>query len=115
MFSVLLGTKGGKLENMNSQQQITKSVIVGLGLTGLSVARYLASQDRNFSVVDSRENPPNADDLKKDYVGVQSHYGSFNGTWFEQADQLIVNPGIAIATPEIDKASQSGTEIMGDI
>ncbi len=100
---------------MNAQQPITKSVIVGLGKTGLSVARYLASKNCEFSVVDSRDAPPNADDLKKDYADVQSHYGSFNSTWFDQADQLIVNPGIAIATPEIHQASQLGTEIIGDI
>lgn len=97
---------------MNTQQQIANTVIVGLGKTGLSVARYLASQDRDFSVVDSRETPPNADDLARDYAGVESHYGSFNADWFAEADQLVVNPGIAIATPEIAK---SKAEIVGDI
>ena len=97
---------------MNTQQQIANTVIVGLGKTGLSVARYLASQNRDFSVVDSRENPPNADDLARDYADVESHYGSFNAEWFAQADQLVVNPGIAISTPEI---AQSNAEIVGDI
>jgi len=99
---------------MNTQQSIN-SVIVGLGKTGLSVARYLASQNKEFAVVDSRDNPPNADDLKNDYANVPYHFGDFNSAWFLSADQLVVNPGIAIATPEIQQAKQSGAEIIGDI
>jgi len=99
---------------MNASQSIN-SVIVGLGKTGLSVARYLASQDKEFAVVDSRDNPPNADDLKKDYANVPYHFGDFNSDWFTTAEQLVVNPGIAIATPEIQQAKQSGAEIIGDI
>jgi len=97
---------------MNTQQITANTVIVGLGKTGLSVARYLASQKRDFAVVDSRKNPPSADELAKDYADIPSHYGSFNADWLKGSDQLIVNPGIAIATPEI---SDSGAEVIGDI
>ena len=105
---------------MNAQQSIN-SVVVGLGKTGLSVVRYLNSrqqgndQDESFAVVDSRKNPPNADDLKSDYSQVPFHFGDFNSSWFASANQLVVNPGIAIATPEIQLAKQSGAEIIGDI
>ncbi len=98
-----------------SAQQSINSVIVGLGKTGLSVARYLDSQNENFAVVDSRTAPPNADDLKNDYADVPFHFGDFKSPWFALADQLVVNPGIAIATPEIQQAKQSGAEIIGDI
>ena len=97
---------------MNTQQITANTVIVGLGKTGLSVARYLASQKRQFAVVDSRKTPPNADDLAANYADAPSHYGSFNTDWFKTADQLIVNPGIAIATPEI---KDSGADVVGDI
>jgi UDP-N-acetylmuramoylalanine--D-glutamate ligase len=99
---------------MNAQQSIN-SVVVGLGKTGLSVVRYLQSQDEKFAVVDSRKTPPNADDLKNDYASVPFHFGDFDSAWFASAKQLVVNPGIAVATPEIAKAKQSGAEIIGDI
>jgi UDP-N-acetylmuramoylalanine--D-glutamate ligase len=99
---------------MNAQQSIN-SVVVGLGKTGLSVVRYLESQNKSFAVVDSRKAPPNAYDLKKDHAGTPFHFGDFDSSWFAVADQLVVNPGIAIATPEIQKAKQSGAEIIGDI
>ncbi|MEE9310437.1 MAG: UDP-N-acetylmuramoyl-L-alanine--D-glutamate ligase [Cocleimonas sp.] len=99
---------------MNAQQSI-HSVIVGLGQTGLSVARYLQNKNEDFAVVDSRKAPPNADDLKSNYADVPFHFGDFNTAWFASANQLIVNPGIAVATPEIQQAKQSGAEIIGDI
>ncbi len=91
------------------------TVIVGLGTTGLSVARFLQNQQREFAVMDSRDNPPNIEDLKQDFADVPYHFGSFNSEWLNQAEQIIVNPGIAVATPEIAQAQQSGAEIVGDI
>jgi len=99
---------------MNAQQSIN-SVIVGLGKTGLSVARFLDSQNQSFAVVDSRKTPPNADDLKNQYAEVPFHFGDFKSPWFASANQLVVNPGIAISTPEIQQAKQLGAEIIGDI
>jgi len=97
---------------MNATQHTIDSVIVGLGTTGLSVARYLASQERDFAVVDSRENPPNAEDL---LASTPRHFGDFNTPWLAQAKELIVNPGIAIATPEIAEAQKAGAAVIGDI
>jgi len=91
------------------------TVIVGLGTTGLSVARFLQQQQREFVVMDSRDNPPNAEDLKEDFANVPYHFGSFNREWLNQAGQIIVNPGIAVATPEIAQAQQAGAEVVGDI
>ncbi|KAG1707746.1 UDP-N-acetylmuramoylalanine--D-glutamate ligase [Nymphon striatum] len=106
----------GLIGKVNAQQSHSaNTVIVGLGKTGMSVARFLQNQKREFSVVDSRINPPNADDLMRDYSNVPYHFGSFNSEWFDSAEQLVVNPGIAITTPEIQQASKSGIEIIGDI
>ena len=99
---------------MNAEHSIN-SVIIGLGKTGLSVARYLSSQNKSFAVVDSRQAPPNAEELKADYSEVPFHFGDFDSTWFESADQLVVNPGVAVTTPEIKKAKDSGVEVIGDI
>ena len=42
-----------------------KKVIIGLGETGLSVAKYLSSHKEKFKVIDSRNNPPALKALKK--------------------------------------------------
>ena len=97
---------------MNASQQIVDTVIVGLGTTGLSVARYLERKELDFAVVDSRENPPGVDDLPDSTL---HHFGSFEAPWLVQAKELVVNPGISISTPEINEAKQAGASIVGDI
>ncbi len=94
-----------------------KTLIVGLGQTGLSVARHLHKQGVAFAVVDSRENPPGKDELLSQYPDASYHFGAFAGApeLFAHAATLVVSPGIAIATPEIRAAGERGAELIGDI
>ena len=104
---------------MNAQQQTVDRVIVGLGTTGLSVARYLVNQDLEFAVVDSRENPPCLNDLlelvRSRSFQIPHHFGDFNTPLILSAKQLIVNPGIALSTAEISRAKDAGVEVVGDV
>lgn len=94
-----------------------KTLVVGLGITGLSVARYLKSQGISFAVVDSREDPPGRAELARDFPEAPYCFGDFAqaAQWFEQAQTLVVSPGIAVATPEIHAAKLRGAEVIGDI
>lgn len=87
-------------------------VIVGLGQTGLSCVRYFLGQGIVPTVVDSREMPPGEDQLP---AQVSLYKGGLHPEILRQAKQLVVSPGIAIATPEIAAAQQAGVEIIGDI
>ncbi len=94
-----------------------KTLVVGLGITGLSIARYLKAHGISFAVIDSREDPPGREDLVKNFPETPYWFGDFAKapTWFEQAQTLVVSPGIAIATPEIHTAQLRGAEVIGDI
>ena len=103
---------------MNAQQHndSIETVIVGLGTTGLSVARYLAKQGREFAVVDSRQTPPCAGELfSLNDSDTAHHFGGFNTPLLANAKQIVVNPGITVATAEIASAKQAGAEVIGDI
>ncbi len=100
---------------MATVQKEWTSLIVGLGQTGLSVAYYLARKGISFAVVDSRKNPPRKTELHKNFPDVMTEFGHFNPNTFIQAKQLIVSPGVAVATPAIQAAKQQGAEIIGDI
>ncbi|MFZ1343126.1 UDP-N-acetylmuramoyl-L-alanine--D-glutamate ligase [Thiothrix eikelboomii] len=93
------------------------TLVVGLGVTGLSVARYLKAAGIDFAVVDSRIDPPGKEELAQHFAEVPYFFGQFSAisAWFEQAQTLVVSPGIAIATPEIHAAKQRGAEVIGDI
>ena len=44
-------------------ESTNKDLVLGLGVTGLSVARYLRRNDRNATFIDSRDEPPGIDEL----------------------------------------------------
>lgn len=90
-------------------------VIVGLGETGLSCARYLSAIGETFKVVDSRQNPPALAELQRTMPGVECELGDFNVATFLAAQELIVSPGVSLQIPEIQEAMSQGVAISGDI
>lgn len=89
-------------------------VVIGLGMTGISVVKYLVKHqpDKTIQVIDTRINPPGEDQLPS---GVALHKGSMNQDWLCDAQMIVVSPGIALATPELQAAAMRGVEIIGDI
>ncbi len=91
------------------------TIIVGLGVSGLSVARYLQKLGRPFVVADSREQPPMLDQFRQECPNVRLYLGAFESDQFLNASQLIVSPGLSRAEPAIAAASAAGVEVIGDI
>lgn len=92
-----------------------RTLIVGLGQTGLSCVRYLTGLGREVAVADSRAHPPGLDALQKQWPGVEVRTGAFDAQWFAQFNELIVSPGIAVSEPAIEAAGSRGARIRGDI
>jgi len=90
-------------------------VIVGLGQTGLSCARYLTRCGLSFVVVDSRENPPGLDEFRREFAAAPLQLGAFDAELFSAAHELIVSPGVALTEPAIVAALQRGVKVCGDI
>ncbi|MFH4785455.1 UDP-N-acetylmuramoyl-L-alanine--D-glutamate ligase [Vibrio diabolicus] len=99
---------------MERWQNIHSVVVVGLGITGLSVVKHLRKNQPQLvvKVIDTRVNPPGAERLPE---GVQLHSGGWNTDWLSNADLIVTNPGIALATPEIQTVLEKGTTVVGDI
>ncbi|HHF0480858.1 TPA: UDP-N-acetylmuramoyl-L-alanine--D-glutamate ligase [Vibrio antiquarius] len=99
---------------MERWQNIHSVVVVGLGITGLSVVKHLRKNQPQLvvKVIDTRVNPPGAERLPED---VQLHSGGWNADWLSHADLIVTNPGIALATPEIQAVLEKGTTVVGDI
>ena len=92
-----------------------KHIVLGLGVTGLSVVRYLCAQGFQPLVMDSRDHPPGCQQLSEEFPHVPLITGSFDVRILIQAEQIIINPGIALDTPEVKAASDIGVEVIGDI
>jgi UDP-N-acetylmuramoylalanine--D-glutamate ligase len=99
---------------MNRWQGVKQVIVAGLGITGLSVVKYIRENHPTveIKVIDTRANPPGQDLLP---AGVELFSGGWNGKWLAQADLIVCNPGIALSTPEIASAKQQGIPVVGDI
>ncbi|RYU63009.1 UDP-N-acetylmuramoyl-L-alanine--D-glutamate ligase [Methylolobus aquaticus] len=93
----------------------SRALIVGLGKTGLSVARFLAGKGIRFAVVDSRSDPPGLNALREAFPDVGVFLGDFAPAAFAAATHLIVNPGVALDIPPIAAAAARGARVLGDV
>ena len=78
-----------------------RAVVVGLGESGLAMAKWLHRQGARVSVADSRDNPPNGEALQQAAPGAELVTGSFAAGTFAGADFVALSPGVAKSTPEI--------------
>ncbi len=92
-----------------------KTLIVGLGKTGLSCARHLAAQGISVAVTDTREQPPGLEALKAELPDLALFLGGFDPAVFAAADRLVVSPGVPVSEPLIRAAMEKGVPVVGDI
>ncbi|MBB1485483.1 UDP-N-acetylmuramoyl-L-alanine--D-glutamate ligase [Oceanospirillum sp. D5] len=91
------------------------SVIIGLGQTGLSCARYLADQGVAFAVADTRFRPPGLEQFEQAFPDTEIWLGPLDAGQLCEAQELVVSPGVAISEPAICLAAEQGVSIVGDI
>ena len=114
MLAEKLQLESNDLEIMDTLSH-KRVLIVGLGKTGLSCARYLSEHGIEVAVTDSRAHPPALDELQEAYPDIAIFVGGFSVEAFERATCLIVSPGISLREPLIAEARAHGAEIVGDI
>ncbi|VVT10362.1 UDP-N-acetylmuramoyl-L-alanine:D-glutamate ligase [Marinobacter salarius] len=92
-----------------------RTLVVGLGKTGLSCVRYLCEKGRDVAVADSRLSPPGLDELRAEWPDLPVYLGEFDVDLFAGFNELVVSPGISVAEPAIRVAADKGAVIRGDI
>ncbi|MDQ8038877.1 MAG: UDP-N-acetylmuramoyl-L-alanine--D-glutamate ligase [Rickettsiella sp.] len=93
-----------------------KRVIIGLGNTGLSCARYFNRLQLPFTLIDSRLNPPQLSTFEQEFPDVPLYLGSFDPQLFQHITELIVSPGVNLNDTAIAKAiAKTHAMPIGDI
>jgi UDP-N-acetylmuramoylalanine--D-glutamate ligase len=90
-----------------------KDLVLGLGATGLSIARYLQRNDRDATFYDSRDEPPGIDELKDIFPDAKVTLGS--NRLPGKIDRVIASPGIADNDELLVKARKKKLEVISDI
>ena len=76
-------------------------LVVGLGESGLAMAKWLHRQGAVVRVADSRDTPPNVDALQRIAPGAELLAGPFAAEPFAWAELVALSPGVPKATPQI--------------
>ena len=90
-------------------------LVVGLGVTGASCVRHLASSGRTVVAVDSRERPPYRTAIESEFPEVEIRCGEFDASMFDNATEIVVSPGVSVREPVLRSAAARGVSIVGDI
>jgi UDP-N-acetylmuramoylalanine--D-glutamate ligase len=91
------------------------AVIVGLGSTGLSAARYLRAQGWRIAVTDTREAPPQLAALTALDPGIPVHLGGLDTALLAEAVCVVASPGVPLSAPFFAEARRRGLAIVGDV
>ena len=96
-----------------SQTSTAKDMVVGLGATGLSIARYLQRADISATFFDSRDEPPGIDELAEISPDAKVLLG---GEKLPRGiERIIASPGVPDSHPLLKKALKKNLEVVSDI
>src|SRR5262249_20065443 len=90
-------------------------VVLGLGLTGLSVARWASAQGARVSVADTRAEPPCAEALRAEQPHITVSIGPVTDATLSGAELIVISPGLSPALPAVRRALERGVELVGDV
>jgi len=86
-----------------------------MGKTGLSCAKYLAQDNQDFVIYDTRQNPPELPAFLRDFPDHAVYLKNFPDALYKQAKLFISSPGISLQSPFLQAAKKKGIPIIGDI
>jgi UDP-N-acetylmuramoylalanine--D-glutamate ligase len=90
-------------------------VVLGSGVTGLSLARYLSRHGAKVRVADTRATPPHVAELAALRPRVPLTTGPFTAQTLAEADLIAISPGVPQGQAVIAAAVARGVELAGDI
>jgi len=92
-----------------------ESLIVGLGATGVSVARYLNARGEKVRVIDSRKAPPGLAELRSAVPGAEVELQTLDARWLDGQRRMVLSPGLGADIPLAAEARRRGIEVIGDV
>ncbi|MCZ6771803.1 MAG: UDP-N-acetylmuramoyl-L-alanine--D-glutamate ligase, partial [Proteobacteria bacterium] len=89
--------------------------VVGLGLTGRSCVRFLHARGATVVAMDTREEPPCAEDVRREYPEARVLTGGLDADELSTCGRIILSPGVAVDNPSLRAAYEAGVDVVGDI
>jgi UDP-N-acetylmuramoylalanine--D-glutamate ligase len=93
----------------------TRALVLGLGRTGLSAARYLHRKGVRLRIADTRAVPPGIEALRREFGEVEVHTGPFEPALLDDVAHVVISPGLSLREPVVVEAARRGMPVVGDI
>jgi UDP-N-acetylmuramoylalanine--D-glutamate ligase len=91
-------------------------VVVGLGRTGLALARFLTQAHADVMVTDTADETALGNPVQQiKELGVKTELGRHRNDTFENADLIVISPGVPHTIEPVIRAQNRGIPIIGEI
>ena len=100
---------------MTSVNKTFDTVVVGLGKTGFSCAKYLAKQGCDFAVTDMLEEPAMLDKMQQYLPHVPLYLGGTPDALLLKTNTILLSPGVSAQQNVIAQAINAGVEVYSDV
>lgn len=90
-------------------------LVLGMGSTGASCARYLATRGVHGIFADSRRDPPGTAAIRTAMPGARLLPPGLPEALPAEVGRIVVSPGVRLDLPLLDAARSRGVEIVSDI
>jgi UDP-N-acetylmuramoylalanine--D-glutamate ligase len=90
-------------------------VVVGAGRSGLAVARHLAEAGHRAVLTDASNSPDPAVEAALVGLGVLAIWGAHPESILEEAEAMVLSPGVGPAIPFVRAAALRGIPILGEL
>jgi UDP-N-acetylmuramoylalanine--D-glutamate ligase len=100
---------------MSTDYRDRNAVVLGAGLTGRSMARWLIRHGANLRIADTRERLPQPERIAAELPDVPVETGAITASTLAGADLIAISPGVPKDLPPIREAVERGVDLAGDI
>lgn len=99
-----------------SELKDKKILIVGLGRTGVALAKFLTKNEAQVTVTDHKSRPELSSQLEQleSYTNIKFELGSHSPKIFLQQDLVVLSPGVSSHLKIFEYAKQQGVKITGE-
>ena len=98
---------------------MAQALILGLGSSGLAMARWLVRAGWSVRVADTRAQPPQFEALQRDCPSAEFRGGEFTDALLADVGLVAISPGLSptqsLAAPLLKEARRRGVEVVGEI
>ncbi|MFP4038936.1 MAG: UDP-N-acetylmuramoyl-L-alanine--D-glutamate ligase [Desulfosudaceae bacterium] len=91
-------------------------LVVGMGATGLAVAKYLVKRGATVTITDQSPDKELGESCREAReLGVTLELGGHTEEVFRDTEYIVISPGVPTSLPQLRRAAEAGIPVLGEI